>query len=277
MRAVVIGGGISGLATAALLSREGHDVTLVEARDVLGGRAGRWERDGFSFDTGPSWYLMPEVFDHFFRLLGTSAAEQLDLVRLDPAYRVWFEGDRTPFDLPAAGARDALVSLDPASADRLDAYLASAAETYDLATSRFLYSTYESLRPLLDRTTLRALPRLARLLAEPLDRRIRRHSRERRVQQVLGYPAVFLGTSPAAAPGMYHLMSHLDIGQGVLYPRGGFAAVIDAIARLAVAHGVEIRTGCRAQRIVVRDGAARGVDVTDADGATAHLPADVVV
>ena len=277
MRAVVIGGGISGLATAALLSREGHDVTLVEARDALGGRAGRWERDGFSFDTGPSWYLMPEVFDHFFRLLGTSAAEQLDLVRLDPAYRVWFEGDRTPFDLPATGARDALVSLDPASADRLDAYLASAAETYDLATSRFLYSTYESLRPLLDRTTLRALPRLARLLAEPLDRRIRRHSRERRVQQVLGYPAVFLGTSPAAAPGMYHLMSHLDIGQGVLYPRGGFAAVIDAIARLAVAHGVEIRTGCRAQRIVVRDGAARGVDVTDADGATAHLPADIVV
>ncbi|MFD5215911.1 phytoene desaturase family protein [Microbacterium sp. NPDC058345] len=276
-RTVVIGGGISGLATAALLAREGADVTLIEAREELGGRAGRWQSGGFTFDTGPSWYLMPEVFDHFFRLMGTSAAEQLDLVRLDPAYRVYFQGEDEPFDLPAEGARDALVSLDPPSADRLDSYLASAAETYDLATSRFLYSTYESLRPLLSRDTLRGLHRLARLLSEPLDRRIRRHSRDLRVQQVLGYPAVFLGTSPAAAPGMYHLMSHLDIGQGVLYPRGGFSAVIDAIARLAAQHGATIRTGCRARRITVRDGAAVGVEVEGRDGAPEHLPADVVV
>ncbi|GAA3661606.1 phytoene desaturase family protein [Microbacterium marinilacus] len=276
-RVVVIGGGISGLATAALLAREGDDVTLVEARDELGGRAGRWSSDGFVFDTGPSWYLMPEVFDHFFRLLGTSAAEQLDLVRLDPAYRVYFEAEPEPFDLPGSDARDALVSLDPAAADRLDAYLASAAETYDLATSKFLYSTYESLRPLLGRDTLARLPRLARLLGEPLDRFIRRHTDDVRVQQVLGYPAVFLGTSPAAAPSMYHLMSHLDVGQGVLYPRGGFGAVIDAIARLAESHGAELRTGTRARRISVRGGVATAVDVERADGTVEHLSADVVV
>lgn len=276
-RAVVVGGGISGLATAALLAREGLDVTLVEARSELGGRAGRWNHAGFSFDTGPSWYLMPEVFDHFFRLLGTSAAEQLDLVRLDPAYRVYFEGEQVPFDLPAEGARDALVGLDPASGHRLDAYLASAAETYHLATSTFLYSTYQSLLPLLGAKVLPRLPRLARLLTEPLDRRIRRHTGDRRVQQVLGYPAVFLGTSPAAAPGMYHLMSHLDIGQGVLYPRGGFAAVIDAIARLAMQEGAVLRTGCRARRITVQGGAATGVEVEFSGGGTEHLPADVVV
>ncbi|MGB3374290.1 MAG: phytoene desaturase family protein [Microbacterium sp.] len=276
-RTVVIGGGISGLATAALLSREGMEVTLVESREELGGRAGRWQKDGFTFDTGPSWYLMPEVFDHFFALLGTSAAEQLDLVRLDPAYRVYFEGQREPFDLPAEGARDALVALDPDATARLDAYLASAAETYQLATSTFLYSTFRSLRPLLTRTTLRRLPTLVRLLTESLERRIRRHSRDRRVQQVLGYPAVFLGTSPAAAPGMYHLMSHLDIGQGVMYPRGGIAAVIDAIAALAVREGVTVRTGCRARRIVVENGTAVGVEVQASDGARERLPADVVV
>lgn len=276
-RAVVIGGGISGLATAALLAREGAEVTLVEARDELGGRAGSWESGGFRFDTGPSWYLMPEVFDHFFRLLGTSSAEQLDLLPLDPAYRVYFEGDDEPFDLPAEGARDALVALDPDAEQQLDRYLASAADTYDLATSTFLYSTYESLRPLLTARTLRGLPTLLRLLAEPLDRRIRRHTRDPRVQQILGYPAVFLGTSPAKAPGMYHLMSHLDIGQGVLYPRGGFTAVIAAIARVARAEGVDIRTGCRATRITVADGAATGVEVERADGTREQLPADVVV
>lgn len=276
-RVIVIGGGISGLATAALVAREGADVTLVEARDELGGRAGRWSADGFVFDTGPSWYLMPEVFDHFFRLLGTSSDEQLDLVPLDPAYRVYFEGQQDAFDLPATGARDALVSLDPAAADRIDAYLASAAETYELATSKFLYSTFASLRPLLGRDTLTRLPLLSRLLAEPLDRFIRRHSEDLRVQQVLGYPAVFLGTSPAAAPSMYHLMSHLDIGQGVLYPRGGFGAVIDAIARLAEQEGAQLRTGTRARRITVEGRTVIGVEVHCGDGRVEHLPADIVV
>ena len=87
--AVVIGAGIAGLATAALLGAEGWDVTVLEARDELGGRVGSWEQDGFRFDTGPSWYLMPEVFEHFFRLLGTTAERELDLVPLDPAYRVY--------------------------------------------------------------------------------------------------------------------------------------------------------------------------------------------
>ena len=95
-RVIIIGGGISGLASAALLAREGHDVTLLEARGEVGGRAGSWSDGGFRFDTGPSWYLMPEVFDHFYKLMGTSADEQLALVTLDPGYRVFFEGVDEP-------------------------------------------------------------------------------------------------------------------------------------------------------------------------------------
>lgn len=276
-RVVVIGGGISGLATAALLAREGASVTLLEARSELGGRAGRWHHDGFRFDTGPSWYLMPEVFDHFFRLLGTSAQAELDLVRLDPSYRVFFEGEPEPFDLPADGAREALLALDPPSARRLDAYLDSAAETYRIATERFLYATYASLRPLLDRDLVRQAPRLARLLGEPLDRFIARHTTDDRVRRILGYPSVFLGTSPSAAPSMYHLMSHLDVSQGVLYPRGGFGAVIDAVARVAEREGALLLTGRRVDRITVADGAVSGVELTDHTGHSRHLEADVVV
>ncbi|MFJ3408141.1 phytoene desaturase family protein [Promicromonospora sp. NPDC090134] len=276
-RVVVIGGGISGLATAALLAREGASVTLLEARYELGGRAGRWHRDGFVFDTGPSWYLMPEVFEHFFRLLGTSAADELDLVRLDPSYRVFFEDDAEPFDLPADGAREALLALDPASAPRLDAYLDSAAETYRIATERFLYATFASPAPLLAPDVVRRAPRLLRLLGESLDHFISRHTTDERVRRILGYPAVFLGTSPSAAPSMYHLMSHLDVTQGVLYPRGGFGAVINAVARLAERQGARLLTGQRVRRITVSDGAATGVDVTGPDGRTRHLAADVVV
>ena len=98
-RVVVIGGGIAGLATAALLASRGHSVDLLEKNDELGGRVGSVERDGYRFDTGASWYLMPEVFEHFFSLLGTTAEAELDLTVLDPSYRVFFEGHPDPVDL----------------------------------------------------------------------------------------------------------------------------------------------------------------------------------
>ncbi|MCS5717358.1 phytoene desaturase family protein [Herbiconiux sp. CPCC 205763] len=251
--AIVIGGGISGLASAALLAREGHAVTLLEKNERVGGRAGVWEHDGFRFDTGPSWYLMPEVFDHFFRLLGTSAAEQLDLVKLDPGYRVYFEGEFASIDI--AASRDENLELfetiEPGAGVRMSGYLDSAASTYELAKEYFLYSTFEKVSPLFTGAVLKRLPRLTRLLTEPLAGFAARTVRDPRLQQVLGYPAVFLGTSPYAAPSMYHLMSHLDLDEGVLYPRGGIAAVIDAIERLAVAEGVTIVTGAEVSRIVM--------------------------
>ena len=165
--AAVVGGGIAGLATAALLARDGWEVTLFEARADLGGRAGSWERDGFRFDTGPSWYLMPEVFEHFFRLLGTTADAELDLVPLTPAYRVYPEptdgAPSAPVDV--VSGRDEIRALfeqrEPGSGARLDAYLDSAGEAYELAVSKFLYDTYQGTAGLRDREVVRRLPQLA--------------------------------------------------------------------------------------------------------------------
>lgn len=293
-RAVVVGAGVSGLASAALLARDGYEVEVLEKNSELGGRAGAWTHEGFTFDTGPSWYLMPEVFDHFFRLLGTSADEQLDLVRLDPAYRVFFGPGGGVLDVTSSRA-EALATFDrvePGAGKALSRYLDSAQEAYDLALRRFLYTTYQSFLPLIRWDVIRRAPRLARLLLQPMDRFIAQHVHDERLAQVLGYPAVFLGTSPDRAPSMYHLMSHADLTDGVLYPRGGFTSLVGALARLAEGEGAIIRTDVTVTAIdtvpVPRAGwrlgahgrsrvAVRGVWTTDARGVERRHAADVVV
>ena len=282
-RVVVIGGGIAGLATAALLASRGHSVDLVEKNDDLGGRVGSVERGGFRFDTGASWYLMPEVFEHFFSLLGTTADAELDLTVLDPSYRVFFEGHDESIDVrpDRAHNRALFESLEPGAGERFDAYLRSAEETYDMALRRFLYSNFDAASSFLHPDVVRSTPKLSRLLTRSLESHVAASFSDNRLRQVLGYPAVFLGSSPSRAPSMYHLMSRLDLGDSVLYPQGGFTRLIEVIAALAERHGARLHTGFEATAIVT-DGSGRrarvtGVEHLDASGDRVVLPADVVV
>jgi 1-hydroxy-2-isopentenylcarotenoid 3,4-desaturase len=289
---VVVGGGIAGLATAALLAAEGHAVDLLEQQETVGGRAGSWAADGFRFDTGPSWYLMPEVFDHFFDLLGTTTADQLDLHPLDPAYRVFFEGHEEPLDVRADRATNAAVfeRVEPGAGPALEAYLDSAQDAYDMALRRFLYTSFTSPASLVAPDVLRRVPTLLPLLTQSLQTFVGRRFTDNRLRQVLGYPAVFLGSSPDRTPSLYHLMSALDLTGGVLYPQGGFTRLIEAVADLAVAHGVRVHTGARVTSVTTTPvrgrrsrlpGARRhwvtGVQWQDSDGVRHEQPADVVV
>ena len=288
---VVVGGGIAGLATAALLAREGRDVTLVEATDEVGGRAGSWSSGGFRFDTGPSWYLMPEVFDHFFRLCGTSADEELDLVRLDPGYRVYFENRPDPVDIRSDRSASLALfdSLEPGAGPVLGKYLDSARTTYDLALKRFLYTNFTSYLPIVRPDVVARAGSLVARLVQPLHSFVSRRFSDRRIQQILGYPAVFLGSSPYLAPSIYHLMSHLDLTDGVLYPRGGFTEVIAAVRGVAEQQGVRIHTRTEAVELVTspadaggrgpgrRKARVTGVRVRESSGAERTLPAGLVV
>ena len=286
LRVVVVGGGIAGLATAALLGSRGHQVDLLEKNDELGGRVGSIERDGYRFDTGASWYLMPEVFEHFFALLGTTAEAELDLTVLDPSYRVFFEGHPDPVDVrpDRAHNRAMFESLEPGAGERFDAYLRNAEETYDVALRRFLYSNFSSPSAFLHPDVVRRVPRLGRLLSRSLRSHVAASFTDNRLRQVLGYPAVFLGSSPSRAPSMYSLMSSLDLGDRVLYPQGGFTRLIEVMADLARRHGVRIHTGSPATAILTgtatRGGrpAVTGVEhAVDGGRRRAVLPADLVV
>ncbi|MBN0039310.1 phytoene desaturase [Cellulosimicrobium cellulans] len=283
-RVAVVGGGISGLATAALLARGGARVTLLERHETLGGRAGTLDLDGFRFDTGPSWYFMPEVFDHFFALLGARVEDHVDLVPLDPAYRVFFEPDGTDvastFELSASPGvnRSRFDAVEPGAGTRLAAYAADASEAYGLALDHFLYTTFERPDRAFSPAMLRRLPRLAPLLRESLADRAARAVEDPRLRQLLGYHAVFLGSSPYRAPALYSLMSHLDLVEGVRYPRGGMYTVIEAVARLARDEGAELRTGADVAGIEVVGGEGRRGRVTGVRLASGELvEADVVV
>ncbi|GAA1824509.1 phytoene desaturase family protein [Nesterenkonia flava] len=288
-RVIIIGAGIAGLATAGLLARAGHDVHVVEKNAHVGGRAGNLDAEGFRFDTGPSWYLLPRVFDHFFELMGTSTRAQLDLVPLDPGYRVFAEP--VPGALPAETVtvprgRDRVIelfdSLEPGAGQRLREYLRSAAHTTDMAEKHFLYNPFSRLSTLTHPEILRSLPELTKLLLTSLEDHAAASFKHPVLRQILGYPAVFLGTEPARAPAIYHLMSAMDLDEGVQYPRGGFAAVVESLKKLALDHGARITCQAEAQRILVSEVAsgrprARGVQWRDPSGALHTQSADVVV
>lgn len=224
MRVTIIGAGAAGLASAALLAREGHDVHVLERGSRIGGRAGRIEQDGYLWDTGPSWYLMPEVYDHFFRLLGTSAREELDLRLLDPGYRVLSgsgPGDLNAVDVPHG--REAVArlfeSLEPGAGAAIGHYLDSSREALEVSLGYFLYNPFSAPSSL--RGALGSSPDLTRWLATSLWMFAGQRFDSPVLRQILTYPGIFLGADPRKAPAIYHLMSQIDLDEGVLYPRGG--------------------------------------------------------
>lgn len=281
-RTVVIGAGVAGLATAALLAREGHDVVVLEKNSRVGGRAGLIERDGFRFDTGPSWYLMPDVFEHFFEMLGTSVQEQLDLTYLEPGYRVFSEpgtvgARRGPLTVPRGReqVREVFESVEPGSAATLNKYLDSAQLTTRLAEKYFLYNPFTRLSSLMQRDVLGNLVTLARLLRTSLEDYVGARFRDPVLRQVLGYPAVFLGTNPADAPSIYHLMSAFDLDDGVQYPRGGFWTLVERLEALAIAAGARIVTNAHVERIETR-AASKGSGTGRGSGRRRHEVSAVV-
>lgn len=271
---IIIGAGYGGLALANIMAKDGYEVHVYEKNDIPGGRAGLLKQDGFIFDTGPSWYLMPEVFEQYYRLFGKSAQKELDLIKLQPAYRVFFEAYE-PVTIYGELKKDAKTFnlIEPGAGKALRSYVARSSETYRLALKHFLYTNFQRPRELLQKEVLRNLPRMLKLAFRPLHRYVARYFHNLHLQQILEYPMVFLGSSPFEAPALYSLMSSLDFESGVYYPKRGMYDLIQSMVRLGKELGVTYHYGQPVQRIIVEHGRAVGVKLQT--GPTAK--ADIIV
>lgn len=274
MKIVVIGAGIGGLAVANLLARDGHEVHVFEKNSWLGGRAGIRKQDGFRFDTGPSWYLMPDVFRRYYELFGLSIDDELTLTRLSPAYKVFFEHD-APITITSDTEQDSATfeSIEPGAGTMLKQYVEKSNTIYRLSITHFLYSNFSSLGDILNSRLLRHVPAMLKLALTPLHRYVSHFVKDRRLQQILEYPMVFLGTSPFKAPAIYSLMSALDFKEGVFYPDGGIYRVIESLVSIGKRHGVQYHLNTPVTHINTTGKKTSGV--TLASGET--VSADIVI
>lgn len=265
MHVIIIGGGIGGLATACLLAASGDQVSLLEKNEQLGGRASVLNIDGFTFDMGPSWYLMPEYFEHFFKLVGERVEDHLELVRLTPSYRAFFKGKNLQVDMYGDLERDiqTLEKLEPGSGPALRKYLETAKIQYEISSDRFIYKNYDTIFDFFTREILTDGLKLH--VFESMEKYVNKQFKTTEVRQLLQYSLVFLGSSPARTPAIYSLMSHIDFQQGVFYPMGGLQMLPKAMANIARKNGANLRTNAAVKRIIVEDGKAVGVELENGE------------
>ena len=249
---VVVGSGFGGLSTACYLADAGFDVTVLEKNEQLGGRASRLEADGFRFDMGPSWYLMPDVFERFFGHFGKEPEDYYDLNRLDPHYRIFFkDGDTAEVTSDREAMYDLFESYEEGAGDALDEYLDTSETHYEVAMEQFVYTDRPRLRDWVDWEVMKAAPIGLQLLGT-MDDYVADYFENPKLQQIMQYTLVFLGGAPSNTPALYNMMSHVDFNLGVYYPEDGLGSVVDACVELGEELGVEYVTDAEVTEIVNR-------------------------
>jgi phytoene desaturase len=270
---IIIGAGLGGLALACMLGKKGYKVTVVEKNDTVGGRARLWQKDGFTFDLGPSWYMMPDVFEHFFSLVGEDISEYFSLEKLGPSYRVFLKSNGEHYDFygDIEKNKQTFESIESGSGAVLETFLASTKYQYEIAKHEFMFKNYDSIFDFMNKRMMTLGAKLP--LFKKQKTIINKLFKSELLRKVMQYQTVLLGTAPGDTPGIYSMMNYVDFGLGVWYPKGGVIAVPNALEAIAKKYGVTIRTNADVEKIIVEHNEAKGVLLKDGTS----LYADMVV
>ncbi len=280
-KVIIIGGGLAGLASACYLSKNDYDVTLLEKNEHVGGRANIFESNGFRFDMGPSWYLMPDIFEHFYSLMGENISDHFTLQQLSPSYRIYFKDEKDSQGNPLVTdlysdvekVKSLFEHLEHGSAKKLEDYLEKSKYGYEIAKKEFMYKNYNSI---FDFLTPRIAIEGAKLnIFSQMHSYVKKFFHSPIIQKIIEYQLVFLGSSPYNTPALYNIMNHIDFNMGVFYPKNGIYEIPKSLERIAKKYGTHIRTNSPVKKIIIDDASGYATKVELESGE--KIEADIII
>jgi phytoene desaturase len=254
----IIGSGFSALAASCYLAKSGHQVEVFEKNASIGGRARQLKKEGFTFDMGPSWYWMPDVFDRFFADFGKKTSDYYELIKLSPAYRVYYGID--DFITIADNLADiifAFEEIEKGSGKILSEFMAEAKSNYDIAIKDLVYRP--GISPL-ELVTVETAKKVGQFFSN-ISKDVRKKFKNERLIQILEFPVLFLGAKPSDTPSFYSFMNYADFGLGTWHPKTGMFDVVRAMESLARELGVTFHTNANIEKIIVDNKTAKAIIV----------------
>jgi len=265
----IIGSGFSSLAAASYLAKSGNTVTIYEKNDTVGGRARQLKKEGFTFDIGPTWYWMPDVFERFFEDFGKAPSDYYELIKLSPAYSVYFgENDFITIEDTLEKIKSAFEAEEPGSSKKLQKFIDVAQNNYDVAIKDLVYRPGVSPLELVTPVTVKKIGQFF----STISKEVRKEFKNPRLVSILEFPVLFLGAKPSNTPAFYSFMNYADFGLGTFHPKNGMYSVIKGMQSLAEELGVIIKTNQNVEKIIVTNKKAAGIVVN-----SKTISADIVL
>lgn len=256
-KAVIIGSGFSGLSTATFLASKGWEVMIIEKHSIPGGRARQFSEQGFTFDMGPSWYWMPDVFERYFECFGKKRSDYYSLTRLNPSYRIFWKDEAT--DIPAnyEELKQLFEKIERGSGLKLDKYLEEAEFKYKIGINKLVQKPGQSWTEFLDRDLVKGLIRME--VFSSIKKHIGKYFKNPKLRQLLEFPVLFLGALPKNTPALYSLMNFADIKGGTWYPERGIYSIVQAMYNVAKELGVKFKFNENVIDILTKENYATGI------------------
>ncbi len=254
---IVIGSGFAGLSAASFMAKEGWNVTVLEKNSTPGGRACQLKEQGFTFDMGPSFYWMPDVFERYYNQFGKKVSDYYQLTRLDPSYRVYWKDGYTDMPADFTALKNIFETLEPGSGEQLEKYLEEAAYKYEVGVNKLVYKPSRSLTEFMDWQTISGVFRLD--VFTSIKKHIHKYFKHSKLRQLMEFPVLFLGALPQDTPALYSLMNYADIKGGTWYPEGGMYAIVNGMYQLALELGVTFKFDEAVTKIEISGSSAKKV------------------
>ena len=253
----VIGSGFSSLSASCYLAKYGYDVSVYEKNDTVGGRARQLKKEGFTFDIGPSWYWMPDIFEKFFNDFDKSTKDFYKLDKLSPAYKIFFSDDEIVIGDSMDKICKEFERIEEGSSKPLRKFIAKAQDNYNIAINKIVLKPGLSPLELVTKDTVTRVDQFFKTISSD----VRKNFKNPKLISTLEFPVLFLGAKPSKTPSFYSFMNFADFGLGTWHPKGGMYEVIKAMRSLAESLGVSINTNANVEKINVNDGKTTGLVV----------------